>query len=259
MNRLYLILIFFISVNLSAQEGTVILSGKIRADSLAIENVHIINKTSNRGTISNKNGTFKITVSENDTIHFSNIQFKTKTMIITKQDLQNGNLNINLTQRANELEEVVIIERKNMAKELSLPNADKKPLDKLERNLNAYSQASLPIVIIATLLGQQGGIDDIYNIVSGNRKRHRKLKKLIDEDKKYEITQENIQIIRDHFKDDFFINTAKIPFVHIDNYIDFCISKEIIELYQKERFLEVMDIFIKDREEYLISINRPTQ
>lgn len=258
MKNLFLVA-FLITLNLSAQDRTVVLFGKITSDSLSVENVHIINKSSNRGTISNKNGTFNLTVKENDTIHFSDIQFKTKTVIITKQDLQTESIKVNLFHKTNELEEVVIIKRKNMAEGLGLPNAGKTPLNKLERNLNAYSQESLPIVILATLLGQQGGIDDIYNIVSGNRKKDRKLKKLVDADKDNELKQDNIQIIREHFTDDFFSFTIQIEKDHIDNFIDFCIPKKIEELYKKQRYLEVMDIFIQNKEIYLTSINKPIE
>ena len=136
----------------------------------------------------------------------------------------------------------------NMAKSLGLPNADKIPLNKLERNLNYYSQESVAVVILATLLGQQGGIDDLYNIISGNRKRDRKLKKLIDEDKKLELNQEYIQIIRDYFKDDFFLNTLKIPKENIDGFVEFCLPKDIVNLFEKQRHLEVVDIFIQNKE-----------
>ena len=259
MKQVYLFFLFLINLNLSAQDRNTTLYGKVTSNSIAVESVHIINQTSKRGTISNKNGEFKITAKKNDTLQFSNIQYNIETIIITIQQLQKKELQINLVQKTNELNEVVIVKHKNIATELSLPNTGKKPLDKLERNLNAYSQESLPIVIIATLLGQQGGIDDIYNIVSGNRKRDRKLKKLVDADKDYELKQDNIQIIREHFTDDFFNFTIQIEKDHIDNFIDFCIPKKIEELYKKQRYLEVMDIFIQNKDNYLTSINKPIE
>ena len=259
MKKLYFILIIFATIKLNAQEVRKALSGKVQFNSVGIENVHVINKTSNRGTISNKNGAFRITVRENDTIQFSDIQYKIKTVIITKQDIQTGSIKVTLYNKTNELEEIVIVKRKNMAVGLGLPNAGKKPLDKLERNLNAYSQASLPIVIIATLLGQQGGLDDIYNIVSGNRKKDRKFKSLIDQDKQTETNSRNIQLIRIHFKEDFFINTVKIPRKYIDDYIAYCLPKKIVFLYERDRFLEIMDIFIQNKENYLTSTSRPIE
>ncbi len=253
MKHLYLLFVLIFALKLSAQDYRTIILGKVLNNSVPIENVHIINKTSKRGTLSNKNGDFKIFVREKDTLTFSDIQFKSKIIIIDKNHIKNKKINIKLFQKNNELPEVVI---ENMAKSLGLPNASKKPLNKLERNLNAYSQESLPIVILATLLGQQGGIDDIYNIISGHRKRDRKLKKLIDDDKKHKVTQENIQIIRVHFKDDFFIDTIQIKKDYIDSFINFCVPKGIEELYKKERFLEVMDIFIKNKEDFLLIVKQ---
>ena len=251
MRQVFLSFLFLLSLNLSAQDRNVILFGKVTSNSLALENVHIINQNSNRGAISNKNGAFKITVKENDTLQFSDIQFKTKTIIITIQHLQKGELKIDLVQKTNELKEVVIVKHKNMAKELDLPNADKEPLEKLERNLNAYSQESLPIVIIATLLGQQGGISDIYNIVSGNRKRDRKLKKLIETDKKIEIQNQGVEDIIDHFKKDFFIYTLGIKAENIHSFVNHCIPSGVVDLYYKKRYMEIIDIFVKNKEAYL--------
>jgi len=40
----------------------------------------------------------------------------------------------------------------------------------------------------------------------------------------------------------------------IDNLINYCISKGIVPLFKEERYLEVIDILIKNKEEYLITI-----
>ena len=253
MKQLYIFIFFILSFQLYAQKERKIIKGTTLNDSLTIENVHVINKTSNKGTVTNSLGVFQISAKENDTILFSSIQYKNKTVIINKNHLKNNFIRVQLLQKTNKLQEVVIKQSNNMAKSLGLPNADKVPLNKLERKLNYYSQESLPIVILATLLGQQGGIDDIYNIISGNRKRDRNLKRLIDEDKKLEMTQEYMQRIREHFQDDFFINTLTIPKENINDFIKFCLPKDIINLFIKERFIEVIDIFIKNKEGYLNS------
>ncbi len=257
---------FLITLKLSAQDRTIVLFGKIVSDSLAVENVHIINKTSQRGTLSNALGEFKIYIKEKDTLVFSDIQYVYKIIIINKNHIKNKKITIKLFKKNTELPEVVL---KNMAKSLDLPNAGKKPLNKLERNLNAYSQKSVPMVFLDALLldpilglfmqRRGGGIDNIYNVVSGNRKRDQKLKKLVDADKDHELKQENIQIIREHFTDDFFYYTIQIEKDQIDNFINFCIPKGIEGLYKKQRYLEVMDIFIQNKENYLSSINKPTE
>lgn len=244
MKQLTPILLLFFSLSISAQDERFLLSGEVKNESLAIENVHVINKTSKRGSLSNHLGEFHISVKENDRVIFSDIQFLIKEIIITDEIIKNKNWVIFLETRNNELDEIVLTESKNIAKALQLPNAGKIPLNKLERNLNHYSQASVPVVILATLLGQRGGIDDIYNIISGHRKRDRKLKLLRDEDRKYELDQENIQKIRIHFQDEFFIRTLNIPNEKIDAFIKYCFVENIVYLFNNVRYLEIIDIFI---------------
>jgi len=244
MKQFYIFIFFILSFQLYAQNDLQIINGIVSSDSIAIENVHIINISSNRGTISNNFGEFKISVKINDKINFSNIQFENKTIIINKDHLENSFINVQLFQKTNKLKEIVVIQSNNMAKSLGLPNADKIPLNKLERNLNYYSQESVAVVILATLLGQQGGIDDIYNIISGNRKRDRELKYLLDEDKINKITKEYIINIRDHFQDDFFINTLEIPKEDINVFLNYCLPKDIMFLFDKNRYLDLIDVFI---------------
>ena len=253
MNQHNLIIVLFFTINLSAQSEQVIIHGTIMNDSVAIGNVHIINKTTNKGTLSNYAGEFKISAKENDTLSFSSIQHQTKWVILTNKQINSKVLKIQLFQKTNNLPEVVV---KNMAKSLGLPNANKKPLNKLERNLNAYSQKSTPMVFLDALIlnpilngipfvkQKGGGIDDMYNIISGNRKRDRKLKYLLDKDKKNEITQEYVQRIRNYFQDDFFIKTLNISNENINTFINFCLPKDIIFLFRQKRYLELVDIFL---------------
>ena len=205
----------------------------------------MINKTSRKGTISNRLGQFEIRVRE---------QYVNQIVIVDRELLQKGLLEIRLEDSNNELEEVVVRQYDNMAEELSLPNAGKKPLNKLERNLNHYSQKSTPMVILETLLFKPGGIDDLYNIISGNRKRDRKLKALLEEDAKEERNKTKVELLREQFQDEFFVRDAEIPEEHINNYIRFCLTKGIGSLYDKGRLLEVIDILLKNREAYFASL-----
>ncbi len=248
--KLFIFYLFFNSLFILSQENRVLISGLIKNDTLAIENVHIINRSSNKGSLSNHMGIFRISVKKNDTLVFSDIQFLVEELIVTDKILNAKQLIINLKIKKNKLDEIVLYEPKNIAKALHLPNAGKKPLNKLERNLNYYSQKTLPIVILLTLLGQSGGIDDIYNIISGNRKKDRKLKKLIDQDREIELDKEYIQRIREQFQDDFFIETLKIPQEKINAFIKYCLPKNIVYLYQNGRNLEIMDVFITENKNF---------
>jgi hypothetical protein len=175
-------------------------------------------------------------------------------VIINQEHLLKKYIEINLLELTNELDEVIVMQYKNMAEELGLPNAGKEPLAKLDRNLNHYSQKSTPMVILEALLFKPGGIDDIYNIVSGNRKTDRKLKQLLDEDKEVETNKLNVETLRAYFQDAFFINTIMIREEQINPFIEYCLPKGVMNLYEKGRLIEVIDIFLKSKDPYLLSL-----
>lgn len=254
MNRLALLSLLLTSFLASSQENRVLISGEVKNDSIRLENVHIINKNSQKGTISNKLGQFKISVTDKDTLMISDIQYENKIIVISQDHLLTKFIEINLLELTNELDEVLVQQYDDMSEELGLPNAGKTPLNKLERNLNHYSQKSTPVVILEALLFKPGGIDDIYNIVSGNRKRDRKLNALLEEDRINEGKNAYVKEMRAHFQDDFFINSVQIKKEQIDGYIYYCLGKGIGPLYDKGRLIEVIDIFLKTKEEYLHSL-----
>lgn len=247
----YLIILLLSSIGIFAQEERSIISGKIKSDIEVLKDIHIINETSNKGVVSNDNGTFSISVKINDTLIFRGIQFERKQHVISKIDINNKSILVELTSKTNILNEVNIRKPENLAMALNLPNAGKVPLKGVDLKLAYYSQKSTPIVILEMLLGKKGGIDDLYNIISGNRKKHRKLKALIEADKLLEQNKKVFSKLRKHFKDDFFIYTLKIPSKNIDEFIKYCEPKDIIDLFYKERFLEVTDVLLKEAKTFL--------
>ena len=256
MNQLhvFLISIAFLALPAYGQETGTLISGEVKNDSLPVENAHIINKNTQKGSISNAKGQFKITVNDKDTLIISDLQFQNRIIMINQDHLLNKFIEINLLELTNELDEVIVMQYDNMAEELGLPNAGKKPLAKIDRNLNAYSQKSTPIVILQALMFKPGGIDDIYNIVSGNRKRDRKLKQLMNEDKELAMNKIHVKTLREHFGEDFFVNTLELEPELIDPYIRFCLPQGVVSLYEKGRLIEVIDIFLKNKESYLLSL-----
>lgn len=254
MNQLYLLCFLCLGHLVHGQENRIMISGEIKNDSIPIENVHIINKNSQKGSISNHLGQFKISATDKDTLMISDIQYQNKIIVVNHNHLLNKFIEINLLELTNELDEVIVQQFDDMSEEIGLPNAGKKPLNKLERNLNHYSQKSTPVVILEALLFKPGGIDDIYNIVSGNRKRDRKLNQLIQEDRLNEQNMGYVQQMREQFQDEFFIKEVKINENDIDNYIYFCLSQGIGSLYDEGRLIEVIDVFLKSKESYVTSL-----
>ncbi|MDY7394007.1 carboxypeptidase-like regulatory domain-containing protein [Aureibaculum sp. 2210JD6-5] len=246
-----LVLLIISSFSLSAQEARTLISGTIKSNEPDLKDVHVINITSKKGSVTNTNGQFSIWAKNNDTLVFRGLQFESKKIVVKKTDIDNKSIEVELNTRTNMLKEVNIKKPENMAMALNLPNAGKKPLKGVDRKLAYYSQESTVAVILGPLLGKKGGIEDLYNIISGNRKKHRKLKKLIEADKLLEHNKKVLLEIRKHFKDDFFIYTLKIPSKKIDSFIDYCQPKNIVNLFDKKSYLEIIDVFVKESKPFL--------
>ncbi len=251
MHRIIIIILLLLSADLFAQNEKIILSGIIKNDSLPIGNVQVINLSTRRGSLSNSKGEFRITARLNDTLAFSDIQYKYKQIRVNKEQIRSKFLTVKLELNVNKLDEVVIFKNKELTNPLGLPNFGKKPLDKIEREINYYSQESLGKIILQTLLFKAGGINDLYYVVSGERKKFRKYKNLLDHDKLVEFQEKKAIEIREHFKDDFFIEHFSIPKEKINDFILYCIPDEMISLFDQKRYIEVIDIFYKKKDAFL--------
>lgn len=73
-----------------------------------IENIHVINKTSKRFTITNAKGQFTVEAKLNDTIEFSALQYTTKTIVIDAATLNNKTMHVDLNEEVNVLNEVLV-------------------------------------------------------------------------------------------------------------------------------------------------------
>lgn len=80
--------------------------------STPLEGVNIVNLNQVKGTTTNDEGEFAITAKANDTLHFSYLGFKSIKVRVTNDWLKFGSSNINLTELALALEEVVVSQLK---------------------------------------------------------------------------------------------------------------------------------------------------
>jgi len=262
MNRLYLLLLFSISLQLTAQKKPVLIKGIITSDSIFVENVHVINKTSHQGTVSNTKGAFEIAVSLNDTLLFSGIQFYTKKIKINQQHLEQKIVLIDLFQKINTLGEVLLkphdltgtlFRDAKKAKDTTFKlnpqdwNTDPRIVPEINRNrppdASKLTNPNVPIggdLIGLTIWAFTPVIKSLKKI--NKTKREIKVKEKIYVQKSKTAPQE----IRIQFGDDFFTNTLNIPVEQIDAFIVHCESKNIIRLYLESKNLEMLDIFLSE-------------
>jgi hypothetical protein len=81
-------------------------------DSIKVENVIIFNSNARTGTLVKYEGAFVIAARENDTLVFSSLLFKSKKVVVTKDDLEKDVLKIILQAFPNQLAEVLVEKNK---------------------------------------------------------------------------------------------------------------------------------------------------
>ena len=87
----------------------VIINGRIVVASDDKEGVTVFNTSSNKGAITDENGTFEIAVALNDVIEFGALQFKDFNVTITNEVLESKQLTVLLVEEVNKLDEVVLL------------------------------------------------------------------------------------------------------------------------------------------------------
>ncbi|HEY9081888.1 MAG TPA: carboxypeptidase-like regulatory domain-containing protein, partial [Vicingaceae bacterium] len=98
------VLLLFCSFQTKAQEAIFVGTILNASDSIALEGVHIINKSTNIGVVSKTNGSFSIMASPNDTLIISSVGFSTYNHVIN-----NSYFNVYLHRRTYNLENFTVL------------------------------------------------------------------------------------------------------------------------------------------------------
>ena len=107
-------ILIFITLTFSfisfSQEQSQIVKGKVQSETsdAILQNVHVLNLTKVKGTITNKEGEFEINAELNDTLYFSYIGYKPLKIIVTNDLIRFEENTIELTELAFALEEIII-------------------------------------------------------------------------------------------------------------------------------------------------------
>lgn len=100
----------FFTYTLFAQDSTrVEVKGKIIVNTPDIEGVTVYNVSSNKGTVTDANGEFKLNVMLNDKVEISALQFKDFSLVVTQSIVKNKQMTVFLVEQINKLDEVVIL------------------------------------------------------------------------------------------------------------------------------------------------------
>lgn len=213
------------------------IKGIVLCDNQPVQGIEVVNLISEKTTISNSNGEFSIQAKAEDILVFVSKKHYYKRLFLENEDIKKSNIKIILTQKPEELEEVVITKANFNSKGLySQEVADEIKLEKGRfRNRNVYDGT---IENGADLMRIGGMILDLF-------------KKKKETNKNLDLKIEFKELATNSYEDVFFINTLKLKPEEISLFLEFCDadpkSKTIID---DNSPLNLMDFILTKNEEF---------
>ncbi|WP_301400049.1 carboxypeptidase-like regulatory domain-containing protein [Polaribacter huanghezhanensis] len=250
------LLFFFIGISnmINSQEKKSIeIYGIISLDSIPLENAHVINKNTSKGVITNAKGEFKIRVSKSDTLFVSHITIDHKEITITKEIYASKKIAFNSKATATLLEEVVLKKRRSIfyldpqimpaymvnATTLKLPFAN--TIAKKDKRITKLTLTSISV-----------DLDNLISFFNGKTKKTKELKKI-------KLVDADLLKIREKLSDFFFEKQLGIQKSYINQFLNFCASKNIISNFKKGNHLKLTEILIRESKVFpLKKINEET-
>lgn len=169
-------------------EETDVVKGKVlnAANDMPLDNVNIVNLNQVKGTISKKDGSFKIKAAVDDTLYFSYLGFKSIEVGVTKDWKKYGSVKIKMTEVGFALEEVTVKPVKLTgyleidAKNIPIYEDYRYRISGLNSGYEAGDQE--PGAFSRTLSSIFNPADFLYNIFGSKPRQMRKLRKMKEDD-----------------------------------------------------------------------------
>ena len=194
--------------------------GKIFVDVEDVEGVTVFNSSSNKGTITNDKGEFKIDVALNDKIEVSALQFVPFKLTVSQEVLDKKQLLIYLAERVNNLDEVVLLPHDltgNLTVDTESVQVFKPFVFVMPENINAYDlPPDYKTGVVNTAIQQpiqyQADLGEIIKLAA----------KLFKSKKpKYEPEKAKYKAISDAYSTNYFIRNFDIPRGKVEAFISF--------------------------------------
>jgi hypothetical protein len=187
LKKLLFAFLFFTSFSLLKAQEKETISGKIvNTAGLALDNVHVINLNKVTGAITDKEGEFEVKAIANDTLHISFLGYKSIKVKVTNDWIKFGNSEIELTESAYALEEILIKQHRLTGyldidtKYIPINNSQRYSISGLQK---AYEAGKKGPSSISKVLGAVfNPADLLYNTFGKKGKQMRKLRQMKKDD-----------------------------------------------------------------------------
>lgn len=226
-------ILFFAINSTNAQTQLTKLNGTVKNDSIKLQDINIKNITSNLGTTSDKNGHFTISAKKGDSILFSSIVYKNRTIKISDTHINSKTITVYLEPDYYQLNEVVL----NNSFKLDVTNV---PVTQgTIFNNDEVSQRKAPNARkLSDPNANAGGLNPIALFMSITKKSRLKRKaKKLNEQKIKLLKQEFPTTIRNLYGDEFYIKRLSIPKDKINLFLDYCQANGLDNFYSSNEFI----------------------
>ncbi|MBQ22806.1 MAG: hypothetical protein CMD32_05350 [Flavobacteriales bacterium] len=232
------LLSFFLLIGffLSAQQRA-LLNGKLLYRDNNVIAANVINNYTQFNTITDSDGEFQIEVAKGDEIIFSSVEFKFKTIFITEEILNKNRLVVNITERVNILDEIVI----------SPENTDKF-LDLKEEEFKGYDYVQDKSTKLDNSILKQGQLYNGINFINVAKLISKLVLSSSEEEKKNLIPSKVLPYV---FENEFFINDLGLEQEQVIDFMLYLDEKLTTnKLLQKSKQFLLIDFLYKAVEDF---------
>lgn len=211
------------------------LIGQVIYLNVNVPNVNVINVTAETIVTTNADGEFVTDVKIGDQLAFSSINYELTAVEITQQIIDDGRLVIEVNEKVNELEEVVVT-TENKEKFLNAKSEEMSAHGKYQYERDDATQLNNP-----TLPTQVRGLQNGLNIKNLIRLLVKKRDKDDEANKKQLALSEILQQV---YSKDFFVNDLKIKEENIEEFLfyldDQPFSRDLLKKDQEFLFVDYL-------------------
>ena len=208
----------FAAVQVDAQQTSrLLLKGKVTTDVSVLEGIYVINKKTEKVSITNQEGCFKIQAAVGDTLLFKATQFREIKIFLTQKDFEQEILIVKMNPVINQLNEVIVRNGINAVSMGIIPHGQR-VYTPAERRLNTANNLNAS-ANVGTMMGGSISADPLLNWISGRTKM---LKKGVAVEKK----EMYLRQLENMFSTDFYVNKLKIPSEYVKGFEYYAVENE---------------------------------
>lgn len=203
------------------------------------ENIHVLNVSSEKSSITNSKGEFTIEASEGDVLVFSAVHLDFWRQSVKQDDFDTATIKVNMTLKTTQLSEVVITDEAPFtAQSLGIINYTPKTMTVAQRRLNAAKSG-----------GGFLSVDALLNWISG---RTNKLKQNIALEKS-ERLRTRLML---YFNENYCMEHLKIPKDYVSGFTYFAIDDQDLVQYLEQKNQEMVRFLLADiAKEYIAFVD----